>query len=120
LCKFFSNSHVTRSDGDVHSGKGIKNVRYCHRRLRTKLQNNGGSPIATQQTFSATFTAQVVLDRITKAKTMAPMCREHTLNDQVVRAGRPGSSNGLQQFRRRKRRLRGAPMLQRRINPQKT
>jgi putative transposase len=29
------------SDGGVHSGKAIKNVRYRHRRLRNKLQNKG-------------------------------------------------------------------------------
>jgi IS605 OrfB family transposase len=29
------------SDGDVHSGKAIKNVRYRHRRLRNKLQRLG-------------------------------------------------------------------------------
>ncbi|NTU65448.1 MAG: IS200/IS605 family element transposase accessory protein TnpB [Chloroflexi bacterium] len=29
------------SDGETHSGKAIKNVRYRHRRLRTKLQRKG-------------------------------------------------------------------------------
>jgi len=29
------------SDGEVHSGKAIKNVRYRHRRLRNKLQKKG-------------------------------------------------------------------------------
>jgi putative transposase len=29
------------SDGDIHSGKAIKNVRYRHRRLRNKLQRLG-------------------------------------------------------------------------------
>jgi IS605 OrfB family transposase len=29
------------SDGEVHSGKAIKSVRYRHRRLRTKLQQKG-------------------------------------------------------------------------------
>lgn len=29
------------SDGEVHSGKAIKNVRYRHRRLRNKLQKRG-------------------------------------------------------------------------------
>ena len=32
---------ATDSDGDVHSGKAIKNVRYRHRRLRNKLQKKG-------------------------------------------------------------------------------
>jgi len=32
---------ATDSDGDIHSGKAIKNVRYRHRRLRTKLQKLG-------------------------------------------------------------------------------
>jgi putative transposase len=32
---------ATDSDGDVHSGKAIKNVRYRHRRLRNKLQKLG-------------------------------------------------------------------------------
>ncbi len=32
---------ATDSDGEVHSGKSIKNVRYRHRRLRNKLQRLG-------------------------------------------------------------------------------
>jgi IS605 OrfB family transposase len=32
---------ATDSDGEVHSGKAIKNVRYRHRRLRNKLQKLG-------------------------------------------------------------------------------
>jgi putative transposase len=32
---------ATDSDGEVHSGKAIKNVRYRHRRLRNKLQKIG-------------------------------------------------------------------------------
>lgn len=32
---------ATDSDGRIHSGKAIKNVRYRHRRLRTKLQTKG-------------------------------------------------------------------------------
>jgi IS605 OrfB family transposase len=32
---------ATDSDGEVHSGKTIKNVRYRHRRLRNKLQKKG-------------------------------------------------------------------------------
>jgi putative transposase len=32
---------ATDSDGAVHSGKAIKNVRYRHRRLRSKLQKKG-------------------------------------------------------------------------------
>jgi putative transposase len=32
---------ATDSDGAVHSGKAIKNVRYRHRRLRNKLQRKG-------------------------------------------------------------------------------
>jgi transposase-like protein len=39
----------------------------------------------TPRTFSAKFKAQVVLDLITEAKTMAQICREHNLKDQVVR-----------------------------------
>jgi transposase-like protein len=39
----------------------------------------------TQQTFTAKFKAQVVLDLMTEAKTMAQICREHNLKDQVVR-----------------------------------
>jgi transposase-like protein len=38
-----------------------------------------------QRTFTATFKAQVVLDLLTGAKTMAHICREHNLKDQVVR-----------------------------------
>jgi putative transposase len=32
---------ATDSDGDIHAGKAIKNVRYRHRRLRMKLQRLG-------------------------------------------------------------------------------
>jgi IS605 OrfB family transposase len=32
---------ATDSDGEIHSGKAIKNVRYRHRRLRNKLQKLG-------------------------------------------------------------------------------
>jgi IS605 OrfB family transposase len=32
---------ATDSDGNIHSGKAIKNVRYRHRRLRMKLQKKG-------------------------------------------------------------------------------
>jgi putative transposase len=32
---------ATDSDGETHSGKAIKNVRYRHRRLRNKLQKKG-------------------------------------------------------------------------------
>ncbi|HEU5086123.1 MAG TPA: transposase [Roseiflexaceae bacterium] len=32
---------ATDSDGETHSGSAIKNVRYRHRRLRTKLQKKG-------------------------------------------------------------------------------
>jgi putative transposase len=32
---------ATASDGTIHSGKAIKNVRHRHRRLRTKLQQKG-------------------------------------------------------------------------------
>ena len=39
----------------------------------------------TQRRFTAKFRAQVVLDLITEAKTMAQICREHNLKDQVVR-----------------------------------
>ena len=39
----------------------------------------------TQRTFTAKFKAQVVLDLITEAKTMAEICREHNLKDPVVR-----------------------------------
>jgi transposase-like protein len=39
----------------------------------------------TQRTFTAKFKAQVVLDLITEAKTIAQICREHNLKDQVVR-----------------------------------
>jgi transposase-like protein len=39
----------------------------------------------TQRTFTAKFKAQVVLDLMTEAKTMAQICREHNLKDQVVR-----------------------------------
>jgi len=35
------NSIATDSDGEIHSGKAIKNVRYRHRRLRNKLQRLG-------------------------------------------------------------------------------
>ena len=38
-----------------------------------------------QRTFTAKFKAQVVLDLLTEAKTMAQICREHNLKDQVVR-----------------------------------
>jgi predicted transposase len=34
------------SDGEVHSGKAIKNVRYRHRRLRNKLQRSARSVVA--------------------------------------------------------------------------
>jgi transposase len=39
----------------------------------------------TQRRFTAKFKAQVVLDLISEAKTMAHICREHNLKDQVVR-----------------------------------
>jgi transposase-like protein len=39
----------------------------------------------TQRRFTAKFKTQVVLDLITEAKTMAQICREHNLKDQVVR-----------------------------------
>src|SRR4029453_6738209 len=39
----------------------------------------------TQRRFSSKFKAQVVLDLLTEAKTMAQICREHNLKDQVVR-----------------------------------
>jgi transposase len=42
----------------------------------------------TQRTFTAKFKAQVVLDLMTEAKTMAQICREHNLKDQVVRRWR--------------------------------
>src|SRR5690606_5209267 len=32
---------ATDSDGAIHQGKGVNNVRYRHRRLRTKLQKKG-------------------------------------------------------------------------------
>jgi putative transposase len=32
---------ATDSDGEIHSGKALKNVRYRHRRLRNKLQKKG-------------------------------------------------------------------------------
>jgi IS605 OrfB family transposase len=32
---------ATDNDGEVHSGKAVKNVRYRHRRLRNKLQKRG-------------------------------------------------------------------------------
>jgi IS605 OrfB family transposase len=35
------NNIATDSDGETHSGKTIKNVRYRHRRLRNKLQKKG-------------------------------------------------------------------------------
>src|SRR5262249_37661824 len=35
------NNIATDSDGEIHSGKTIKNVRYRHRRLRNKLQKLG-------------------------------------------------------------------------------
>jgi transposase len=38
-----------------------------------------------QRTFIAKFKAQVVLAFMTGAKTMALICREHNLKDQVVR-----------------------------------
>src|SRR4051812_18120393 len=38
-----------------------------------------------QRRFTAKFKAQVVLELITEAKTMAQICREHNLKDQVVR-----------------------------------
>ena len=39
----------------------------------------------TQRRFTAKFKAQIVLDLISEAKTMAQICREHNLKDQVVR-----------------------------------
>jgi transposase len=38
-----------------------------------------------QRRFSAKFKTQVVLDLLTGAKTMAQICRDHTIKDQVVR-----------------------------------
>jgi transposase-like protein len=38
-----------------------------------------------QRRFTAKFKTQVVLDLLTGAKTMAQICRDHTIKDQVVR-----------------------------------
>jgi transposase len=38
-----------------------------------------------QRRFTAKFKTQIVLDLLTGAKTMAQICREHNLKDQVVR-----------------------------------
>jgi len=38
-----------------------------------------------QRRFTARFKTQIVLDLLTGAKTMAQICRDHNLKDQVVR-----------------------------------
>jgi transposase len=38
-----------------------------------------------QRRFTAKFKTQIVLDLLTGAKTMAQICRDHTIKDQVVR-----------------------------------
>jgi transposase-like protein len=38
-----------------------------------------------QRRFTAKFKTQIVLDLLTSAKTMAQICRDHNLKDQVVR-----------------------------------
>jgi transposase-like protein len=38
-----------------------------------------------QRRFTAKVKTQIVLDLLTGAKTMAPICREHNLKDHVVR-----------------------------------
>jgi len=62
---------ATDSDGDIHSGRTIKNVRYRHRKLRSKLQKKGTKSsrrclkrLSGQERRFATHTNHVLSKRI--------------------------------------------------------